>query len=224
MNFSSAKLFFSALVRAFLLSALVAAFLTSAGASTTQATKKDPQESIIIDSTVTLLLAPDEPQPLEAAAEDLQSDFAKVLGNKPQIVHSADAAGPVTVWIGEISKLPESLRPVGLSKPESFSISAAQGQLKSHAGRIVILAGADLRGTIYAIYQFSEEYLGVDPLYYWTDHEPPRRARIELLASLNRQFPAPVFKYRGFFINDEDLKTGAGNCLLSDASSSIRAR
>jgi len=70
------------------------------------------------------------------------------------------------------------------------------------------LAGADLRGTIYAIYQFSEEYLGVDPLYYWTDHEPPRRARIELRASLNKQSPAPVFKYRGFFINDEDLLTG----------------
>jgi hypothetical protein len=211
MNFSLGKLFFSrlpALVRALLLSALVAACLTSAEASTTQATKKDPQESIIIDSTVTLLLAPDEPQPLEAAAEDLQSDFAKVLGNKPQIVRSADAAGRVTVWIGEISKLPEGLRPVGLSKPESFSISAAQGQLKSHAGRIVILAGADLRGTIYAIYQFSEEYLGVDPLYYWTDHEPPRRTRIELPASLNRQFPATVFKYRGFFINDEDLLTG----------------
>ena len=211
MNFSSGKLFFShlpALVRAFLLSALVPACLTSAEASTTQATKKDPQESIIIDSTVTLLLAPDEPQPLEAAAEDLQSDFAKVLGSKPQIVRSADAAGPVTIWIGEISMLPEGLRPVGLSKSESFSISAARGQLKSRAHRIVSLAGADLRGTIYAIYQFSEEYLAVDPLYYWTDHEPPRRARIELPASLNRQFPAPVFKYRGFFINDEDLLTG----------------
>src|SRR2546429_6495976 len=149
MNFSSGKLFFShlpALVRAFLLSALVPACLTSAEASTTQATKKDPQESIIIDSTVTLLLAPDEPQPLEAAAEDLQSDFAKVLGSKPQIVRNADAAGPVTVWNGEISKLTESLRPVGLSKPESFSISAAQGQLKSHAGRMVILAGTGLRG------------------------------------------------------------------------------
>jgi hypothetical protein len=211
MNFSSGKLFFSrrpALVRAFLLTALVFACLTSADASTTEATKKDPQDSIIIDSTVTLLLAPDEPQPLEAAAEDLQSDFAKVLGSKPQIVRSADAAGAATIWIGEIAKLPEGLRPVGLSKPESFSISAAQGQLRSHARRIVILAGADLRGTIYAIYQFSEEYLGVDPLYYWTDHEPPRRARLELPASLNKQFPAPVFKYRGLFINDEDLLTG----------------
>jgi len=211
MNFSSVKLFSSclqALVRAFLLSALVAAYLTSTKASTIQAVKNNPQESLIIDSTLTLLLAPDEPQAVEAAAEDLQSDFAKVLGNKPEIVRSADAAGPVTIWIGEISKLPERMRPVGLSKPESFSISTTQGQRKSHAGRIVLLAGADLRGTIYAIYQFSEEYLGVDPLYYWTDHEPPRRARIELRASLNKQSPAPVFKYRGFFINDEDLLTG----------------
>ena len=211
MNFSSVKLFSSclqALVRAFLLSALVAAYLTSTKASTIQAVKNNPQESLIIDSTLTLLLAPDEPQAVEAAAEDLQSDFAKVLGNKPEIVRSADAAGPVTIWIGEISKLPERMRPVGLSKPESFSISTTQGQQKSHAGRIVLLAGADLRGTIYAIYQFSEEYLGVDPLYYWTDHEPPRRARIELRGSLNKQSPAPVFKYRGFFINDEDLLTG----------------
>ena len=211
MNFSSVKLFSSclqALVRAFLLSALAAAYLTSTKASTIQAVKNNPQESLIIDSTLTLLLAPDEPQAVEAAAEDLQSDFAKVLGNKPEIVRSADAAGPVTIWIGEISKLPERMRPVGLSKPESFSISTTQGQQKSHAGRIVLLAGADLRGTIYAIYQFSEEYLGVDPLYYWTDHEPPRRARIELRGSLNKQSPAPVFKYRGFFINDEDLLTG----------------
>ena len=211
MNFSSVKLFSSclqALVRAFLLSALAAAYLTSTKASTIQAVKNNPQESLIIDSTLTLLLAPDEPQAVEAAAEDLQSDFAKVLGNKPEIVRSADAAGPVTIWIGEISKLPERMRPVGLSKPESFSISTTQGQRKSHAGRIVLLAGADLRGTIYAIYQFSEEYLGVDPLYYWTDHEPPRRARIELRGSLNKQSPAPVFKYRGFFINDEDLLTG----------------
>src|SRR2546430_11810907 len=177
MNFSSAKLFFSALVWAFLLSALVAACLTSAGASATQATKKDPQESIIIDSTLTLLLAPDEPQAVEAAAEDLQSDFAKVLGNKPEIVRSADAAGPVTIWIGEISKLPERMRPVGLSKPEPFSISTTQGQRKSHAGRIVLLAGAGLRGTIYAHYPISARYLGVHSAFFWSASKPPRPAR-----------------------------------------------
>src|SRR2546429_2690349 len=58
------------------------------------------------------------------------------------------------------------------------------------------------------IYQFSEQYLGVDPLYYWTDRQPLRRTQLGLPASLNKQFPASVFKYRGLFINDEDLLTG----------------
>src|SRR2546428_11209556 len=66
-----------------------------------------------------------------------------------------------------------------------------------------------MRGTIYAIYEFSEEFLGVDPLYYWTDHEPVGRALIELPAALDKHFPAAVFKYRGFFINDEALLTGS---------------
>jgi len=30
----------------------------------------------------------------------------------------------------------------------------------------MLLAGAGMRGTIYAIYQFSEEQPGIDPLYY----------------------------------------------------------
>src|SRR6202034_4744326 len=55
---------------------------------------------------------------------------------------------------------------------------------------------------------FSQEFLGVDPLYYWTDHVPVRRTQVEIPATLNKAYPAPVFKYRGFFINDEDLLTG----------------
>ena len=37
---------------------------------------------------------------------------------------------------------------------------------------------------------------------------PPPRRRIALPGSLARLFPPPRFKYRGFFINDEDLLTG----------------
>src|SRR5262249_4808272 len=70
--------------------------------------------------------------------------------------------------------------------------------------------GGDMRGTIYAIYQFSEDYLGVDPLYYWTDHAPASKPRVDLPDGLSKDFAAPGFKYRGFFINDEDLLTGWG--------------
>jgi hypothetical protein len=71
-----------------------------------------------------------------------------------------------------------------------------------------VLTGADMRGTIYAIYEFSQEFLGVDPLYYWTDATPEKRDSVNVPASLSKAFPAPLFKYRGFFVNDEDLLTG----------------
>ena len=99
------------------------------------------------------------------------------------------------------------MRPAGLTAPESFSISVVKASW-SDKTRVVLLTGPDLRGTIYAIYQFSQQYLGIDPMYYWTDYQPARRTSIEIPASLSHAFPAPLFKYRGFFINDEDLLTG----------------
>jgi hypothetical protein len=144
-----------------------------------------------------------------AATQDLAGDFEKVLGKKPTIINRAEDATPVTILIGEQSNLPENLRPGGLTDPESFAISVTSTSWRSGpATKVVLLAGADMRGTIYAIYEFAEEYLGIDPSYYWTDHQPPKRSLIEIPSSLEKKFPSPVFKYRGFFINDEDLLTG----------------
>jgi len=155
--------------------------------------------ALTLDARVTIVVGADEPGPVHLAANDLANDFEKVFGTKPKIADRAGDSG-ATVLIGEAAKLPEDRRPANLGDPESFSIAVS--------GKDLVLSGADMRGTLYAIYQFSQEYLGVDPMYYWTDHEPPRRTRIELAAGLNRAYPAPVFKYRGFFINDEDLLTG----------------
>ncbi len=56
--------------------------------------------------------------------------------------------------------------------------------------------------------RLSEEILGVDPWYYWTDHEPSPRREIEVPSNLDEQFSPPTFRYRGWFINDEDLLNG----------------
>ena len=168
-----------------------------------------PAGPVVVNSSVTILEKTGTPLPIRMAAGDLANDFEKVMGKRPRIVHSMQDAGPVTILMGEKSSLPADLKPSGLEQRESFSISVRRVEGKTeHPAHVVLLAGADLRGTLYAIYQFSQEYLGVDPLYYWTDHQPPRRAQIELPASLDKKFPSPLFKYRGFFINDEDLLTG----------------
>ena len=48
-------------------------------------------------------------------------------------------------------------------------------------------------------------------MYLWTDKQPPeKRTSITLPAEFAHEFHAkPVFKYRGFFPNDEDLLTGS---------------
>ena len=143
----------------------------------------------MLDSRVTLLEAADEPAPVRRATEDLANDFYSVFGTRPRIVTRQADAGPMTILIGEPSRLPEPMRPNDLTTAESFSMHLATASWSTNqTARAVVLSGADMRGTIYAIYEFSEEYLGVDPLYYWTDHVPIRRTRIVIPGSLKKTF------------------------------------
>ncbi|HXB53008.1 MAG TPA: glycosyl hydrolase 115 family protein, partial [Rhizomicrobium sp.] len=145
------------------------------------------QNGLTIDAHTVIVESPDAPGPVKKAADDLAGDMAKVFGSRPQIVAHADGAAI------------EITAPTGGST-ESFAIAAR--------GNHVVLSGADMRGTIYAIYSFSQDYLGVDPMYYWNDHEQAKKASVAIPANLSRNFPSPLFHYRGFFINDEDLLTG----------------
>src|SRR5690348_3319028 len=163
---------------------------------------------IRLDGSAVILLEPNAPAPVQKATEDLRSDFAKLFGKKPRIVAKTEEAGPVTIVIGPVNDIPEAVRPEALNGVESFSLSVASPNWNNRNSRAIVLTGADMRGTIYAVYEFSQKYLGVDPLYYWPDHEPARRTSVSVPVSLNGKFAAPVFKYRGFFINVEDLLTG----------------
>lgn len=164
--------------------------------------------SLVIGAGVTILCSADAPGPIREAANDLALDLEKVLGTKPHIATRAEEASGVTLLIGEYAALPAGIRPEAPLAPESSTIFAAPSQPTGAAARTIVLAGPDMRGTIYAIYNFSEEFLGIDPMYYWTDKEPAHRDNIALPSTLRRTYPAPVFKYRGFFLNDEDLLTG----------------
>jgi Glycosyl hydrolase family 115 len=162
--------------------------------------------AITLTSRATILVDSNQPVPIQLAAHDLASDMQKVFGQAPAIITSPQAAGPVTILLGdEASGAPATHD----AAPEAFSITTGSATLHGdHPSQVIRLAGSDMRGTIYAIYQFSQQYLGVDPMYYWTDHLPARHASLALPTSLDLNFPAPVFRYRGFFINDEDLLTG----------------
>jgi len=159
---------------------------------------------VISDSVSRIIVVPQEPGPVLRAAKDLQSDFTKVFGRAPGIVDGLQDTGPAAILIAQSDHVPTGLectKPTGM---ESFAFSTT----KAGGANIVCLVGADMRGTIYAIYEFSQKVLGVDPMYLWTDKQPAKRTSITLPADFAHTYPSPVFKYRGFFPNDEDLLTG----------------
>ncbi len=163
---------------------------------------------VTIDGAVTLVVSAQEPGPVHRATQDLVGDFTRVFGKAPKVVDNLDAAGPVAIVIAGGSRLPAGVDCATAQDAEAFAFSIAGAGVGPTHRRVVCLTGADMRGTIYAIYEFSQRYLGVDPMYLWTDKMPARRVSITLPADFAHVFPKPAFRYRGFFINDEDLLTG----------------
>ncbi len=69
------------------------------------------------------------------------------------------------------------------------------------ASSTLVVASSHFRGTMFGLLEISRQ-LGVDPLQYFTD-TPPATSRHRLALPIISA--APAFKYRGWFINEEDL-------------------
>ncbi|KAH6662569.1 hypothetical protein B0J14DRAFT_610451 [Halenospora varia] len=67
--------------------------------------------------------------------------------------------------------------------------------------KALVVVGSDMRGTIYGLYDLSEQ-MGVSPWWWWADVPVRKRAGVWALPGKKVQGP-PTVKYRGIFINDE---------------------
>ena len=128
-------------------------------------------------------------EPIDRAIKDLANDWYMVFGAEPLMMKETSA--PAVIF-------------GGIEAPtdrESFALKVKNGNL--------CLAGADELGLIHAIYTVSEKILGVHPFYFYNDIMPERKDEIELSEDLDLSHGSPAFKYRGFFINNEDMLTGS---------------
>lgn len=67
--------------------------------------------------------------------------------------------------------------------------------------RALVIAGSDLRGTVFGLYDVSEQ-MGVSPWWWFAD--VPARKQVGVWAIGRRKVQGPPsIKYRGIFINDE---------------------
>jgi hypothetical protein len=143
------------------------------------------------------------------AAGDLQADIARVTGVTPVLQHDGPRPGSPVVIIGTLgrSTLIDRLVREGRidvsgvrGKWESFVLQTLREPMPGVTSALVI-AGSDKRGTIYGIYDLSEQ-IGVSPWYWWQDVTPEHQTALYVKPGTYRQ-GEPSVKYRGIFLNDE---------------------
>jgi hypothetical protein len=130
--------------------------------------------------------------PNELALRDLQRDFDRVLSANLIPCESSSDADIILVNLQHSSWPGLSIK---ANEWERYQITIIDEK--------VIIAGSDTRGLLFGIYQFSQNALGVDPLWFWIPEEPKSREHVDpAMAQVISE--APNFKYRGWFINGED--------------------
>ena len=161
-------------------------------------------------STPTIVIDTKDWAGVVRVGNDLANDFGLVTGTKAKVVTSTSGLSNTPVIIaGTLGKSPiiDSLVSSG-----KLDISGIKGKWESFTSQLVsdpasgiqsalVLAGSDKRGTIYAIYDISEQ-IGVSPWYWWADVPPKKKTNIYALPITKTQGP-PSVKYRGIFLNDE---------------------
>ena len=136
-----------------------------------------------------VLVAAGEPEYVFRAARDLVSDVERITGVRPALVRG-DAPAPGDVFV--------ATSPRGAWEACDVAVDA---------GGVLRIAGSDPRGTMFGVYAFLDEILGVDPLAFWNDAPYPRAESLVLDATALHA-GSPAFRFRGWFLNDEDLLTG----------------
>jgi hypothetical protein len=144
------------------------------------------------------------------AAGDLQADIERVTAIKPALATNGAPEGKLAVIIGTLGHSPlidgmveaGKLKADAISgKWESFIIATVDNPVPG-VNQALVIAGSDKRGTIYGIYEISEQ-IGVSPWYWWADVPAKHHENLFIKAGTYVQGP-PVVKYRGIFINDEE--------------------
>lgn len=135
------------------------------------------------------------------AAGDLAEDIGRVTGRPGSVVRT-DKIAKNAVIVGTIGK---SDLIDGLIAKGKLDVSGIEGQWESYViqtiGSDLVIAGSDKRGTIYGIYDISEQ-IGVSPWYWWADVPSKHASALYVKAGRYVQH-SPKVKYRGIFINDE---------------------
>ncbi|SDQ09170.1 Glycosyl hydrolase family 67 N-terminus [Chryseobacterium soldanellicola] len=148
------------------------------------------------------------------AVKNLQTDFQKVTGEKPDILNQISGMTSPLIIIGTVgtkSMIDDLIRQKKIDgksltgKREKYIIQNVSNPFPGVSEAIVI-AGSDKRGTIYGIYEVSQQ-IGVSPWYYWADVPVETKENLYFKKGIYTD-GEPAVEYRGIFLNDEEPSLG----------------
>lgn len=166
-----------------------------------QSSKADNAITITKENT-SVVISADECGPVRLAVDALCRDFGKVMGFKPEVKDGITGSGIELVVVNDATPSSRAFLP---AETEGWGDNTFEAHRIKADGNRIYLHGMDMRGTIYAIYSFSEKFLGVPPLWYWCSWQPEHKDAVEVPAAYSYFQPSPTVRYRAWFPNDEDL-------------------
>ena len=162
-----------------------------------------------------IVYSEDEYPGVKRAASDLADDIERVFGKKPDIkevyetTQLYDLLNRQIIVIGTLGKstiADELIKQIEIKKTdlkgkwERFAMSTFKGRTTGNKP-VLAIVGSDKRGSIYGIYELSEQ-LGVSP-WYWMADAIPKKREASYVKGGTYLSEEPKVKYRGIFINDE---------------------
>jgi len=140
---------------------------------------------------------------------DVQADITRVTGHEPTFLTDRPKGPQPVVLIGTVghSSLIDKLVQSGkldvanlAGRWETFVVQVIDDPMPG-VERALVVAGSDKRGTIYGLYDLSQQ-MGVSPWYWWAD-VPVKPQKNLYVAAGRHTLGEPKVKYRGIFLNDE---------------------
>ncbi len=158
------------------------------------------QKKLILEkNNISIVRQENEAESIKIALDALIKDFEKVMRVIPKQVVKVGNNKHIHIIIvdGEIAAKKYNIKPLDGDESHRIFVDSKR--------KNVYLQGNDMRGTIYAIYSFSEKVLGVPPLWYFSSWVPKTRERIEMSIDFDYHQPSPQVRYRSWFPNDMDF-------------------
>ncbi|MBD1425156.1 glycosyl hydrolase 115 family protein [Sphingobacterium arenae] len=154
----------------------------------------------------TILIDQNDDKGVMIAAQNLQEDFARVSGSRAPLIFEPNGNRLIIIGTLESHYIKDLIKNKKIDgtqlhgKNEKYLMTVVDNPLGGVKEALVIV-GSDKRGTIYGIYELSEQ-MGVSPWYDWAD--VPVQPQQNLAIDRGQHTAGePAVKYRGIFLNDE---------------------